>query len=373
MIKNLQRMLVGIIFALPVLGFITIPDDYVVKGENRRIAQFPEFGHSMFFATLQNYFNDRLLFKNWANENLYTTFTSLFDDFNYSSAQFTIVGEKGWLFAGNSSNDVYSQHCEDKKLDVKKTNEKISYLASLRDLALENDATFDFVIGPDKHGIYPEFMNRHIRYPGKFRYFDKQKSYFDNSSISYIDLFDLERSHKDPEEKISLYYTDDTHWNSYGAHFAFEYLMKRLEGDSYVPFKYDFEFKKHENGDLVGYLNKPKKDILDDAIPSRDGTPVVKWHFYKEGNDGSAQLQMSVNLNYNLEYFNENAVSDKTIMMITDSYGFHMSPFFIDYYSHVIILHRQMVSFDEIKSIVQKEKPSHILYINVERNSIKLD
>lgn len=373
MIKNLTRLLLTLIFALPVLGFITIPNDYVVKGENRRIAQFPEFGHSMFFATLQNFFNDRLLFKNWANENLYTVFKSNFDDFNYSSGQFSITGQDGWLFAGNQSNDVYSQHCEDKKLDIKKTREKISYLTSLKDLAASNNATFHFVVGPDKHGIYPEYMNQNIRHPGKFRYFDKQKAYFDEALINYVDMFDIERAHKDKEAKISLYYTDDTHWNSYGAYFAFEKLMGILEGDNYVPFKYEFTFKKHENGDLVGYLNNPKKDILDDALPYRDNAPVVSFNRLKDKETGSYQLVHTVNLNYNIEYFNESAVSDKTVMMITDSYGFHMSPFFIDYYKHVVILHRQMVSYEEIADFVQKNKPAHILYINVERNSIKLD
>lgn len=370
MIKNLQRMLVGFIFALPVLGFITVPDDYVVKGENRLVGQFPEYGSLDYFSSLQNYIKDRILFKIWANENFYIYYKGLFNDFNFTSSQFSIYGEEGWMFSGNLANFVYSQHCEDLKVDVKKLEKKLAYLKSIKNIALSNNSSFDYVIGPDKHGIYPEYMNPLIRHPGQFRLFEKIKPFFSDSDINVIDMFDVERQNKDSNKKIALYFTDDTHWNSYGAYFAFEKLMNHLEGNNYKPFKYVFEFKKHENGDLVGYISNPPKNILDDAIPSRESTPVVKLHWFSDNSEYEEKLKLTVNLNYGLEYFNENAKSDKTILLIVDSFGFHMSPYFIDYYSHVVILHRQKTSIEEISSRISTYKPDHVLYVNVERNAI---
>ena len=52
--KIIRIFLLFIIFFIPVAGIITTPSDLVLKGENRNITAFPEFGKNLFFLNLQN-------------------------------------------------------------------------------------------------------------------------------------------------------------------------------------------------------------------------------------------------------------------------------------------------------------------------------
>lgn len=74
MTRYLNFCLVFLMFAVPAIGFIITDNNTVVKGENRVINQFPKEYSDKFYSQLVNWFNDRLLFKLEANENLYADF-----------------------------------------------------------------------------------------------------------------------------------------------------------------------------------------------------------------------------------------------------------------------------------------------------------
>lgn len=170
MIKMLQKVLIASMFIVPIAGFIITPNDYVVKSENRVINHFPTIGDKAYFQNLVNFYNDRLLFKLPVTENLYKPMQSVFTDFNFTNSQFTVHGIKGWLFVGNSADSVYSQHCEDMSFSPYMVSKKLALLNAIKS---STSAPVYLVIGPDKHGIYSEYMNPYIREPGKFRFFNK--------------------------------------------------------------------------------------------------------------------------------------------------------------------------------------------------------
>ena len=43
MIKVIKFLFLTLLFVVPIAGFITTPNDHVIKGENRTVNQFPKF------------------------------------------------------------------------------------------------------------------------------------------------------------------------------------------------------------------------------------------------------------------------------------------------------------------------------------------
>ncbi|MGN0903032.1 MAG: hypothetical protein ACI4M9_07090 [Succinivibrio sp.] len=363
-VKTLQKILISSMFVIPLLGFILTSDDYVIKSENRRISQFPAVGNKDFFSLLVNYYNDRLLFKIPVNENAYKTFSNYFTDFDFSKSQFTVRGIKGWLFSGNKANEVYSQHCEPMDFAPRDVKKKLALINSIR---TKTNAKFYFLTGPDKHGIYPEFMDPNIKMPGKFRLFDKIRPYLESQGITVIDSFDTLRAHKDPEEKISLYYTDDTHWNRYAAKISFDYVMDQIL-DDYKSLSYSFTFSKHLNGDLIRNVKNPEKDILDDALITEYPHNKVTITDVESGSSDVEDFNPNTYVNFGYAYENSEGKSDLKVVLITDSFGVHFTPYAVNYFKYVVHLNRQSSSTAVILSELERVNPDLVLFINVERS-----
>lgn len=379
MLKFLQIFLVTIFFAMPLLGLITVPSDYIVKGENRRVFQLPELGSKTYFNDLQNFIKDRIFLKIWSNENLFNFYNSNFKEVNFTSSSLTdnldfmVEGLHGWLYAGNVHNYVYSQHSEDllNSFNEERVNDKLDLLKAIENLSKSNNSSFLFVVGPDKHGIYPEYMSYFLS-PGKYRFFSELKKYFDKSNIPYLDLFDIEVKNKDPEKKKTLYFSDDTHWNLYGAFLGFKEVLKVLEGNEYKPYEYSFTFVPHNGGDLVRNIKQPENEFLDHAIASRNNAPLIKKIYLEDNSEMYSKLDYVPDLKFNIKYLNDNAPLNKTVLMISDSFGYFMCPFMADNYRNVVFVNRLETTLDDVQKLINDNNPDHIIYINVERNVIDL-
>ena len=364
MIKILQKVLIASMFIVPIAGFIITPNDYVVKSENRVINHFPRIGDKAYFQNLVNFYNDRLLFKLPVTENLYKPMQSVFTDFNFTNSQFTVNGIKGWLFVGNSADSVYSQHCESMNFSPYMVSKKLALLNAIKS---STSAPVYLVIGPDKHGIYSEYMNPYIREPGKFRFFNKIKPYLESQGINVIDNYDVLRANKDPKANISLYYTDDTHWNRYGANIAFDNVMKIVLED-YQKTQYNFSFSKHENGDLIRNISNPQKNIMDEALIINANEPEIKVQNLKSKREYSLKYDPNSIEEFGSKYVNISAQDQRKIMLITDSYGIYFTPYAIEYFRTVVHMHRQTSAPDEILNVLKEENPDLVLFINVERS-----
>ncbi len=351
-------------FAFPTIGFMVTPNDYIVKSENRSINKIPEIGAKQYFSQLVNWYNDRLLFKLPTTENLYSSFHNVFNDFNFTGSQYTVEGRDGWLYIGDSASKVYSQHCQEMKAHPKMVVKKLALIEGIRN---SFEGKFYFVVGPDKHGIYPEHMNPYIREPGKYRFFNQIRKYLDEKDIAIIDNYDVLRTSKDPSGIRSLYYADDTHWNRYGAHIAFENVMSQIL-DDFKPIDYKFKFSKHINGDLIRNIKNPKKNVLDNAVITNPLMNEVTVTHLSDNSTRTYMFDTNKIDDFGSMYLNKNAVLDKKIMLVTDSYGIFFSPYVVDYFKNVIHVHRQIEDPSSIIETVKKEQPDIILFINVERS-----
>lgn len=370
--KIIRIFLLLIVFFVPVAGMITTPSNLVLKGENRNITAFPEFGKAHFFSNLQKYVTDRIFYKVKFEEAIFPVFKEYFSFFKFDKSEISIAGNDGWLFfSDNYVSKVYQQHSfllnnTEFRNSIFKT--KIPYLKVVSNLS---NAKFYFVVGPDKHGIYPEFMDQHYGKPGQYRLFSDFRNVLESNGFEVIDPYNAIRAYKGKLGYRSLYYTDDSHWNLAGAKVAFDYLMQNIVND-YIPFDYEFAYFKHKNGDLVRNIKQPKNEYLDDVKVTRKGLPFVEVIDLN-----SNKLISKEKLNFELPEYgtlvvNEQAVDKRTVLLLSDSYGYALKSYLSDYFYKVAHCYGFVQNPYQLKQIIDKTKPDLVLFVNVERKFFTL-
>lgn len=148
--------------------------------------------------------------------------------FGVSSSPKVLIGKRGWLFlSANGESDCYvNRHPF--------TQEELAHwkyvLEARRDWLAKQGIPYIFVIAPDKHTVYPEFMPSYIQQVHKRSRLDQLIAYLKaNSDLDIMDLRPLLLDAKDHQ----IYYKYDTHWNQLGGYIAYREMAKRLNG--YFP------------------------------------------------------------------------------------------------------------------------------------------
>ena len=363
--RVIQYILVTLMFAVPLAGFMTISNDYVIKSENRMISRFPEKYSKKYFSELVKWYTDRLFYKIKISENYYPYFNSVFEQSVMPSDSLSVAGLKNWYFISDLSNKAYSQHCRDVVFEESQIIKKLNYLKSLSEAST---APFYLVIGPDKHGIYSEFMKPYIYEPGKFRAFSKYKYLLTKYKISYIDPYEAIKTAKASlSDNKTLYYTNDTHWNYFGAYTAFAEVIKHVAPEVKIK-NYIFKFEKNYSGDLVA--NRPF--VIHDYYDSVSVENFEKYNIEIEKIGQRKRYSYLFDINATVhngtKFINSLAEDRRKVMIFSDSFGWSFVPFMIDTFHTVIWLERNNPKNNSFVEIIKKEKPDLILYLNVERN-----
>lgn len=355
--RVIQYILVTLMFAVPLAGFMTISNDYVIKSENRMIARFPNEYSNRFFIELVKWYTDRLFYKVRISEKYYKNFKDLFADYDFSPSEVFVKGRNNWVFLGDKSHEVYSQHSRSTKVNMNAAIKKINTLKTL----MNADSAIDFylVVGPDKHGIYPEYMNQNYFEPGKYRLFDNYKYLLEDAHINFIDNYSLLLNEKKKMNGESLYFFNDSHWNLYGAYLAYKNVMNQIYPDLAVK-EYEFKFRKD-------HLPKGESDLLDIAYIDKDNKFDIVVEDLSTGKISSVIYDINSGTDYERRYINENAPENKKILIISDSFGYSFAPFAIDQFKEVLFRIRTTSDIDSLVDCVKKEKPDLIIYMNVER------
>lgn len=365
--KIIKILLLLVIFIVPIAGFIFTPNDLVLKGENRNITPFPKIGKPLFFVNLQNYIVDRIFFKVKVEEEFFPFLKDYFSFFKFEKSEISIEGKNGWLFFSDRASDVYRQHTfpiVDSHRGKSVYEIEIPFIIELSKFS---KAPLYMIVGPDKHGVYHEFMDPYYGKPGQYRLFSKFKHIFENNGISVIDPYDALIDAKKNLKDKTLYYTDDTHWNLAGSKVAFDYVMNNIV-DNYKSYKYSFSFSKHKNGDLVRNIKQPNCSYLDNVSVKRDNLPTVEvYDFYSD------KLISKSKLSFEEPYIgtmtiNKEAKDKRTVLLLSDSFGYALKSYLSDYFYKVVHVRGMVYSPTSLKSTFDKAKPDIVLLVNVERN-----
>jgi len=224
--------------------FITlyIPMSYISKeetspNENRVLAKYPkllgENGiNTLFGKKVENWFNDRFFGRRFmlsTEEKMKRLIEP------HRGNKKVMVGKEGWLFykGGNSVNNFINKS----ELSSHQMEKGTEYLIAINNWCKAHNKKFYYVLIPDKHRIYGEY----VQYIQKIR---PDSESMDNQWVNYIRnhsdvnvlyLYDILMKNKG---KDLLYWKEDTHWNYFGGYIGYQEIMKTLAKNNHIkPYK----------------------------------------------------------------------------------------------------------------------------------------
>lgn len=216
------------IIVIPFLFHVIGPYVSIDNAEKRSLAPPPAIQFNQpwdFPSQYQTYFNDHFPFRDAfirLNNRVKVKW------FRVSPVPKVIVGKSSWLFYhselandGNTIQDYQGQllYTPDQLQLIEKNIQK-------KVLQCQRQGAYLLVVlVPNKETIYPEFMPDHIQRGVKTR-LDQLSEYF--KARPHLPVLILTEHLLEKKAERLIYYQGGTHWNQYGAFFAYEKIIKHL-------------------------------------------------------------------------------------------------------------------------------------------------
>ena len=200
--------------------------------------------------------------------------------FKISGVQRVIIGTRGWLFIndcgptdprGFAGWQGYDPYPLDQLRAIQKN------LETENSWFVNRNITFFILPAPDKNSIYPEHL------PWRFDTVigpSRQAQIFEHMKLhSKLELIDVRQALLTAKKLNSLdtYFKTDSHWNSVGAFYAYDEIMKRLleRYPRLVPYRladYDTDRKLQRPGDLARMASLDVSHTLEHQLVAKQNT-----------------------------------------------------------------------------------------------------
>jgi hypothetical protein len=214
-------------------------------------------------------FNIKTISKNYLwRKNLisgYNTFRYEIGDRLFSNM---VIGkDEGFYFTGEASIPDFQRTSV---INVSKMKRLTKFFNNVNQQVSSYGGTLLIVIPPNKITIYPHFMPDEIPVLGEISSLDRLINYLnENSDIRIIDLRSslIEASSASP-----VYYQTDTHWNCYGAYFAYQSILSKI-GQTYPQVMprpiddFDIILSESQPLDITRSLGLDIKESLQSIVP----------------------------------------------------------------------------------------------------------
>jgi len=223
-----DRTLIAIFIAalcLPMTGMVLQLDRDAPSGENRTLAAWPQFRWDAASLRalpeqLTRYFEDHFAFRarlvRWqAIVRLYVL--------GVSPSTSVIKGRGGWLFYADDG--AIEDYAEAPPFTGAELDQWRQTLQDTSDWLRAQGIAYLFVIAPDKHVIYNEYMPETIRRTASSRIDQLVSHLHQYSTVRVVDLRPALLAAKARER---LYHRTDTHWNDRGAFVGYESIIDAL-------------------------------------------------------------------------------------------------------------------------------------------------
>jgi hypothetical protein len=216
-----------VIICLPGIGSLFGLDRGFNRSQDReQLARFPALtldwtsAHA-FPDAFSRYFEDNFAFRprlvEWQS-------VLRFKVLDVSPSSVVVKGRDGWLFYWDDGAPEDYTNATPFTHDELETWQRT--LEGTRDWLAARGIAYLFVIAPDKHVIYPEYMPVSIRpVHGKSR-IDQLVTHL--GAHSTVDVLDLRPVLLGAKTSERIYQRTDTHWNDRGAFIAYRQILQRL-------------------------------------------------------------------------------------------------------------------------------------------------
>lgn len=345
-------------------GWLSPPRDVSVF-EKRQLANLPSWPRSFdnwkhFPKAFDAYATDRFGFRSQLL-NVYRWFVT--GIFGNSISKRAFVGRQGWIFVNRDGSlaDIQGMSAYT-STDLLNVVEQINARGEL--LAVRH-IPFSFVVFPDKHTVYAEYLPH-----GVYGGFERRRlTALDAAMANTGHNFYTDTSNKLRADALyspfRLYYKSDTHWNPWGAYLGYQAWVKLSNIDlGLKKLKYNFsQFRvpgRLAHGDLYLISGYNTRDI--DIWPPL-GLPCYPWHNWVMDAAWMRKLDVTPQL---LRKTMDCDHGKGTALVLHDSFMDSIAWYVSENYARTYYLWKYLDDFN-FGMLVRHRKPNVVLIERVER------
>ena len=231
-----------------------------------------------------------------------------------------------------------------------------------------------FILSPNSSYIYSQYMPENLDMPSQKEQIEAVKKQINPQDIYWPSVTDIFEKNA---EKTQLYYKTDHHWTTRGAYLLFQELCIewRLENSkSDIDKKYDFyEVSTTFEGTLASTSGvHDNTDKLEICVPkASEGTYVAHFEssgektatlFFGDKLESKNHYEVFLGGNYDKVNISTVSQSERSLLLIKDSYANCMIPMLTPYFSKIVVIDPRYLT-DSLDSIIKENEFTHMLYL----------
>ena len=324
--------------------------------EKRILAEMPKFEFTEEFAKkYEAYYKDNFGLRNalvGLNSSIKTNMLKI-----SPRPEMVLFGKDGFLFYNAINDAIYNSYTKRNTVDERLLENSLNKQFKIKkDLASKN---IDYIIGfwPNKHTIYPEHLpwNMELQVLKGSNLSDQIVTYFQQNGLKIVDVRKRLLVEKQNQQ---LFFKFDTHWNSYGAYFAYqEFCIQTTKELNLSPFTledFNIDYSKVSKGDLTNMLGIKKMEGYSDKSPN---------FVFRNLKEGYIKLDTKGFPQRTVITENKNIDNNETVIVFRDSFSTYILPFLSLHYRKVVYIWSSQVDY----KLIEKVKPDVVMKLSVER------
>lgn len=354
--------MVNFIFVLVFVGMIFLPfclldTTEIIDSslENRRMTMWPGWHFNQEInAWYGHYVEDRVAFRETAVRFYMDATYAVFGEF---SEDLHMYGKDGEVFPAD---DGYIRAYQHLATDEELIDSLVTYLDRTNQYLEKQGIPFVFLAGLDKKTVYGEEMPDYIHVDTtKESIMEMLARKLTEKQVPYVIPVQELRDAKQVERVYNQKY-DSAHWNARGAMIGLRLLNEKVrEMDPDVPLLTEDVFTASSEEKTLEFISLPiTEQVPVYMLKSEYGDSILA--------DGSLLYVLPHVAGTGIQhYLNENALSDKTILILQDSFLDGKQDFFAYRYQNVYMISRQ--NYESMQYYVETLKPDVVVFENAER------
>ena len=356
------KKVINFIFALIFVGMIFLPfclldTTEIIDSslENRRMTMWPGWHFNQEInAWYGHYVEDRVAFRETAVRFYMDATYAVFGEF---SEDLHMYGKDGEIFPAD---DGYIRAYQHLATDEELIDSLVTYLDRTNQYLEKQGIPFVFLAGLDKKTVYGEEMPDYIHVDTtKESIMEMLARKLTEKQVPYVIPVQELQEAKQVERVYNQKY-DSAHWNARGAMIGLKLLNEKVrEMDPDVPLLTEDVFTLSSEEKTLEFISLP----ITEQVPVYTLKPEYSDSIQADGS--LLDVLPHVAGTGIQHYLNENALSDKTILILQDSFLDGKQDFFAYRYQNVYMISRQ--NYESMQYYVETLKPDVVIFENAER------
>lgn len=350
--KSIPSFIIFVMVFLPFLANLVCSNTQLL--DNRPLHQKPtEFGRD-FSKKYEDYYNDTFA----GRKSLVKKYLKLKKKLKINTGAY-FEGLNDWMYY-DSAKASDGNSIIDYKGEVYFSDDELKKIAAgmnkAKDFYAKKGINYIVVVAPNKENVYAENMPLNMQ---KARKSDKSRA---DDAIEYMNkhtkvkVLNLKANLLNAKAQTphDLYFKRDTHWNAVGAYIGYSEIVDAINVSGI----------KLPNNKFAKNMVVEKGMIPVDMDPNyREIAYEIKYY-----PNIKPELKLSEDRGNIIHYNTKGAVSNKSVLMIRDSFAADLIPFFSKSFASSLFLHQSKNVHENIDGYIAKYKPNLVIDEVVERD-----